>query len=855
MLEPRRLMAVLTVNSFADILNPSGGTVTLRSAIAAANASLGADTIDINVAGTYKIGTSSSSTDNSAGELSIFDAGDLTIQNTSGGVVTIDGGGLGRVFAVNPAGSTKPFNVTFQGLVISGGLPQLGGGGAIDANGATTVILNQCQVRDNGTTTGNGGGIAMEAGSTGALVLNGTQVLQNVAGGDTNGGGIVSFGSGPVDINAQSTVTENIATGTSGGGGIYVNGAPLNITGAVISGNRSFGIAGTPGTGGGIENGGSGPVTIFGSLIQDNTASGNGGGYADTGAGSLSVVNSFILNNDSGLCGGGLFAGGPTITLTNTTLGDNTASQSGGGGDFTGTGAVTVTDGTIIGNLAVSFGGGIDNTVRELTVIGTTFDSNRDFSGNGGGLYSVIGIGSATILNSLFRDNVAGFEGGGLSASGGTFALINSRLTGNSAHDAAGAAVTSAFTIKDTTFDGNVASQGCIVNLGLVSGGNVINSTIAGNRTSGAAAVSLFGVSNGVLTMAGDTIDGNANASVTGGGGVEQGVDALVVEDTIIAGNTSAGAPADFLFNGGTMTDNGGNLISTAAGDGGKFGPGTMVGNPRLGPLVDNGGALAGSPSTSQVVPTQALLPGSPAFGKGIAVAGLTTDERNFARAAKLSIGAYEPQYAANATANQIFVETAYEVLFNQVADPAGFANATSFLNNGGTPTALVQILQPAMPYLDNETVQIYRRYLDRAPSTAELNIVANLLSTGTTPEQIAAALISSPEFTSDYGKGESDVFVEAAFVTTLSRPTASQAELTAWDGALASGVSHAMVSSLLLTSTEYLTDLTLVDFDAYDGWPPTTTDLTAFLGAAKAGVTSPNLAAIAFGSSFATRT
>ena len=75
----------------------------------------GPDTINLPFAGTYKITTIGGATDNSAGEFAIADAGDLTIQNTSGGAVTIDGGGLNRVFDVNPAGSAMPFTVDLPG--------------------------------------------------------------------------------------------------------------------------------------------------------------------------------------------------------------------------------------------------------------------------------------------------------------------------------------------------------------------------------------------------------------------------------------------------------------------------------------------------------------------------------------------------------------------------------------------------------------------------------------------------------------------------------------------------------------------------------------------------------------------
>ena len=104
-LEDRLAPAVFNVNSLADMLTPTGGAVTLRSALQAANTTPGNNTINLTVPGVYKITTvgTGNETDNAAGELAYKGNGNLTILNTSGGAVTVDGGGLNRVFDINPA--------------------------------------------------------------------------------------------------------------------------------------------------------------------------------------------------------------------------------------------------------------------------------------------------------------------------------------------------------------------------------------------------------------------------------------------------------------------------------------------------------------------------------------------------------------------------------------------------------------------------------------------------------------------------------------------------------------------------------------------------------------------------------
>ena len=855
-------MAVFSVNSFDDVLSPPAGTVTLRSAIQAANTSPGADTIVLPIAGTYPITTVGTfgETDNLAGELAIADAGNLTIQNTSGGVVTIRGNGLNRDFDVDPAGSVVPFTVTFAGLTISGGFALSGGGGGgVDAHAAANVVLSGSVVSGNAA-TGSGGGVATEAGSTGTLTLLASQVSNNQA--QSGGGGVAGLGSGAVTIGAGSILSGDVATGINGGGGVLVKGPALAVLGAVIRNNRALFIATTStAPGGGIAEGGSGPVTVAGSLIEGNSATGNGGGYDDAGPSSLTVRDSFFLGNSSALNGGGIAAGGPQIGLTGTVLGGNAAlspniTNGGGGGLYvTGAGTTRVTDCTILGNTAVQFGGGIEDDHADILIVtGTTFSGNVVFQNDGGGLFSNT-TGDVSISNSLFRGNVAGFLGGGVLAEGGVVNIAASRFTGNAAESGGGADLAGAFLVAGSTFDANRTFGGggaLEISVPANASSGVTNSTIVAN-SAGGGGIETSVSPPGFLELIDDTVAGNQ------GGGVKQAAGTLTVQGTILAGNVNGGTPADYTYVGGTLTDQGNNLLSSATGTSSKFGPGTIVADPKLGPLTDNGGPRAGAPSTSAVVPTEALLPGSPAFTTGAAGAGLpTTDERGFARPAKPAIGAYQPQYAGNASANTVFAEVLYETLLDRVADPAGLSGSVGFLNGGGSPTALAQILEATPEYLDAVASLLYLCAVtsDRPTSPPETAGVAAALKGGVTPEQVGEALISSSEFANNYGGANTDTFVEAAFVAVLGRTTSGRTRRRlAWQAALANGVSRSAAAAALLTTTEYLADVTTDDFEAALGRDPSTTDLTAFLGAAKAGVTLLNRRAIVLGSSFGPRT
>ena len=92
----------------------------------------------------------------------------MSIVNTSGGTVSIDGNGLDRVFDINPQGGTAApkFTVTIQGVTIDNGLAQPGdgaagsGGGIRDQGNASLTLIND--VITNNAASADGGGISME---------------------------------------------------------------------------------------------------------------------------------------------------------------------------------------------------------------------------------------------------------------------------------------------------------------------------------------------------------------------------------------------------------------------------------------------------------------------------------------------------------------------------------------------------------------------------------------------------------------------------------------------------------------------------------------------------------------------
>jgi hypothetical protein len=112
-------------------------------------------------------------------------------------------------------------------------------------------------------------------------------------------------------------------------------------------------------------------------------------------------------------------------------------------------------------------------------------------------------------------------------------------------------------------------------------------------------------------------------------------------KNTIVAANHGGEFDSDVR---GTFNSQGHNLIGqSGCGVGFCFTNEDIVGtfanpiDPMLGPLANNGGPTM----------THALLEGSPAIDKGVAVEGITTDQRGFARqqGAAPDIGAFESEF------------------------------------------------------------------------------------------------------------------------------------------------------------------------------------------------------------------
>lgn len=248
---------------------------------------------------------------------------------------------------------------------------------AVDANGHVIEVFSGSTLTIIDTA---GGGIISGgwANNGGGICNSGTLnfcagTITNCKGGQQGGG-----------IKNNSGCTVNMSGGTiqncwgKDGGGIYnAAGGIVNMTGGVITGNES-----TSG-GGGVVN--YGTITIIGGTISNNLATTRGGGIWNGGA--LTLGAATIEGNEAKVAGGGIFLkNGYTVTLYNTVIKNNTSADA--GAIYVENGGVANLNNIIVrGNISAQHGGGGIGNHGTLNIHGATLENNQCYT-EGGGIWN-----------------------------------------------------------------------------------------------------------------------------------------------------------------------------------------------------------------------------------------------------------------------------------------------------------------------------------------------------------------------------------------------------------------------------------------------------------------------------------
>lgn len=291
---------------------------------------------------------------------------------------------------------------------------------------------------------------------------------------------------------------------------------------------------------------------------------------------------------------------------------------SGGGIRFISEGDLNLTDTTIHNNAVEGLGargGGVFAYGATTTLTRTTIDGNSAVDGQGGGLFVARDffnqIGPTLVQDSTISGNTSGNRGGGINAYDGLLTMVRSTINDNQSEDRGG---------------------GIFARSGL----DLTNSTVSGNRTTGALGDGGGIAGSGVLDVNSSTIYRNtANHVDSRGGGIyaHAGTFSSVnISNSIVAGNRARNTSFDFgqgpdIF---VLAANPSNLTSvefSIIGDTTDSSIATTTGtgnflntDPLLEPLGDNGGPTK----------THATQFNSPAINNGDDAVAEATDQRGF---------------------------------------------------------------------------------------------------------------------------------------------------------------------------------------------------------------------------------
>lgn len=357
-----------------------------------------------------------------------------------------------------------------------------GGGIYIDGGDLVMVkgLVSENEADNPNGNDGDGGGYYVVGGT---VAVHGGTIAENNA--ERYGGGYyVSVDAQEIVINSDSTITTISDNKALWGGGAYVDKGQLTIAGEETSiygneANRNNNVQ-RSGQGGGVYVN-SGTFTLLdGSIGKEDhpNISGRVGGGAYVNSGNFVIRGGSLSYNMGTTGGGGAYVNAGDVTITNGNVNYNTTgSNSNAGGIWAYGGKVSIKSSKFIGNEAKSLGGGIyaegansevvidrDNGSADYSL----FDSNQ--AGQGGGLYASgkkVEIDHATFKEnnatthgggmyvrtpsgvdytaevnihseSIFMDNTASNNGGGMNFASGNITLSGPIVTGNSAKQGGG---------------------------------------------------------------------------------------------------------------------------------------------------------------------------------------------------------------------------------------------------------------------------------------------------------------------------------------------------------------------------------------------------------------------------------
>jgi hypothetical protein len=156
-------------------------------------------------------------------------------------------------------------------------------------------------------------------------------------------------------------------------------------------------------------------------------------------------------------------------------------------------------------------------------------------------------------------------------------------------------------------------------------------------------------------------------------------------------------------------------------------------------------------------------------------------------------------------TGNSAFVCSVYEDLLGRAPDSGGLAYWNAQLSGGASRNAVAFDIATSPEYRGDLVESYYKAFLGRASDPGGLAYWVAQLTSGASDQKVASQILGSGEFYADSG-GTAEGFVTALYSDLLGRAPDSGG-LAYWEGQLSSGTTPTSVAAAILSSTEYRTD------------------------------------------------
>jgi uncharacterized delta-60 repeat protein len=201
-------------------------------------------------------------------------------------------------------------------------------------------------------------------------------------------------------------------------------------------------------------------------------------------------------------------------------------------------------------------------------------------------------------------------------------------------------------------------------------------------------------------------------------------------------------------------------------------------------------------------------------------------------------------------TPNQGYVAQVYRDLLGREVDASGLNTWSTLLDNGTlTRSQLASSIESSQEYRGDVIDGIYVHYLHRHADQGGLSTFLGAMAGGMTDEQVAASLISSPEYFNVRGGGTVTGFLTALFQDALNRaidPTGLQTFTQILNSGAAS---RQQVAAGILGSLEYEQDLVTNYYNTFLHRNPDPSGLAAWSNALAHGITDETVIASLIGS------